>query len=279
VPVVRTRDIETYYELSGQGAPMVLVHGAFVDHRMWDPQVAFFSSRYQVLRYDLRGHGRTGPSARRQYSVQLLADDLKALLEALGITRAVICGLSLGGMVAQTFAATYPDMVERLILADTAASATLTLSDKLQTYLLAPQWMMQAMIRVLGTETFVGLSFKLAVAMRSSAWFGRDPAIAAYVEESMRAVVTAEYLKLYGVLYGFRLQNLAAIACPTLIVNGQDESKSILRHAEIMSSLIPNAKTVTIPQAGHVANMENPEVFNHVLSAFLEGQDAAAPLS
>lgn len=279
MPVVRTNDIETFYELSGQGTPLVLVHGAFVDHRMWDPQVAFFSNGYQVLRYDLRGHGRTGPSARRQYSVQLLADDLKALLEALGITRAVICGLSLGGMVAQTFAATYPDMVERLILADTAASATLTLTDKLQTYLLAPKWMMQAMIRSMGTEKFVDVSFKLAVAMRSSAWFGRDPAIAAYVEESMRGISKAEYLKLYGVLYDFRLQNLAAISCPTLILNGQDESKSILRHTEIMRSLIPDATSCTVPHAGHVANLENPDFFNRVLKAFLDGQGVSASLS
>ena len=139
MPVAKIRDTETYYEVAGEGPALVLVHGAFVDHRMWDEQFGRFAEDYRVIRYDLRGHGKTGATSRSKYSIGLFADDLKDLLDHLEIERATVCGLSLGGMIAQAFAVKYPDRLDALVLADTAVSVSLTWTDKLQRYVIAPK--------------------------------------------------------------------------------------------------------------------------------------------
>ena len=86
MPSIRTDDINTWYERKGKGYPIVFVHGAFVSSIMWDPQVDYYSQRgYETITYDIRGHGNTGGSPKKKYSVELFADDLHKLLETLGI--------------------------------------------------------------------------------------------------------------------------------------------------------------------------------------------------
>src|SRR5437764_10880073 len=104
-----------YYESVGSGAPLVLIHGFALDARMWDPQIAPFAERYHVIRYDLRGFGRSALPDGTAYSAP---GDLKALLEYLGVGEAVIVGLSMGGGVAMSFALTYPEATRALILVD-----------------------------------------------------------------------------------------------------------------------------------------------------------------
>jgi pimeloyl-ACP methyl ester carboxylesterase len=82
----------------------MLVHGGFANHKLWHPHVAFFSDRFQVIRYDLRGHGQTGGTKSSSYTIDLFAEDLKALLDILEFNQVILCGLSLGGMIAQAFA-------------------------------------------------------------------------------------------------------------------------------------------------------------------------------
>jgi pimeloyl-ACP methyl ester carboxylesterase len=270
VPVARIEDTQTYYEVSGDGPPLVLLHGAFVDGRMWDPQFEHFANRYRVVRYDLRGHGRTGPSDRESYSIELFADDLKALLDLLGIERATVCGLSLGGMVGQSFAVKYPGALDALVLSDTAVSVSLTWTDRLQRYVLAPKWAMLLAIRLMSVRRFVEFSFWLSRVMRSEDWFGRDPAVRSYVEGAMLNLSTEEYLKIYDAIYDFGLLDLARIEAPTLILNGEHESKSTFRHAREMERLIPDTETKIIPRAGHVSNMENPEAFNAAVEDFVK---------
>jgi pimeloyl-ACP methyl ester carboxylesterase len=248
---------------------LVLVHGAFVDCRMWEPQIEPFAQSFQVVRYDLRGHGQTGETQETKYSIDVFADDLNALLDALGLEQVVLCGLSLGGMIAQSFAVRYTDRLRALILADTAVSVSLTLSDKFQRYILAPKWLMLATIRWLSVPRFVDFSFKLAQSTRSSDWFGRDPETAKYVRQAMLKTATSEYLKIYDAIYDFDLLDLAAINVPTLILNGEHESKSVFRHTEEILKLIPNAEAYVIPNAGHTSNMENPEAFNDRVGVFL----------
>ena len=96
MPTVRTNDIETYYERRGSGPPLVFVHAAILDHAQWDPQVDALSDQYTTVAYDVRGHGRTGGSARNRYSIDLFADDLDALITALDLDDPVVVGLSTG---------------------------------------------------------------------------------------------------------------------------------------------------------------------------------------
>lgn len=108
------------YERTGLGPDLVLIHSLGADLGLWDEVVDAFSARYRVLRYDVRGHGRsTAPCG--EVSIDLLRNDLRALLDDLHIERAHIAGLSMGGMIAMAFAAAHPARVDRLVLADTAS--------------------------------------------------------------------------------------------------------------------------------------------------------------
>jgi pimeloyl-ACP methyl ester carboxylesterase len=131
MPKIKTGDIQTYYESSGIGDPIVFIHGAWVNLKMWQPQVEYFSRSYRVITYDIRGHSETGGSARRRYSMELFADDLVALVDALKLDKPSICGISMGGMVAQAYAVKYRHQLRALVLADTAVSSALTPGDKL----------------------------------------------------------------------------------------------------------------------------------------------------
>ena len=268
MPTFETNDIETYYERTGTGSPNVFVHGGWMDHRMWAPQVETFTDEYEVITYDIRGHGRTGGSAEKRYTMELFATDLKALIEGLDIDRPVICGLSLGGMIAQTYAARYPDQLRALVLADTAVSTRLTLSDTLQT-LLFPKWAMTATVRLLGPRRWVDLAFQLATLTRGGSWFGRDEHVQSYVRETMSAFTIEEYNKIFGAIYDFGMVDLGAIAVPTLVLNGEFESDSVFRHAGTLERHIPEVETYVIPDAGHTSNMENPEGFNTAIAEFL----------
>ena len=270
MPTLDLGDLRSHYELTGSGPPLVFVHGGFVDSRMWDAQVADFAQGYRVLRYDLRGHGLTGPSDKRRYTLELFAEDLKGLLDALELERVALCGLSFGGMVAQAFAARYPERLSTLILADTAVSTTLTWSDKLQTYLLAPRWVMLPTIRLVGVKRWVRFSFWLASRTRNADWFGADKEVSDYVKGAMLTMTTAEYAKLYGAIYSFRQQDLAGVTVPTLLLNGEKESESVFTHTAQLERLLPHAEVAVVPGAGHTSNMENAGAFNALLRDFLK---------
>ncbi|MCI0575581.1 MAG: alpha/beta fold hydrolase, partial [Chloroflexi bacterium] len=106
-----------YYEVAGAGPPLVLIHGYTLDTRMWDDQFEAFAQHYQVIRYDLRGFGRSAMPTGESYTHH---EDLKALLDHLGLARAHILGLSLGGGIAVNFALAYPEATQSLILVDTS---------------------------------------------------------------------------------------------------------------------------------------------------------------
>lgn len=270
MPTIQANGITQYYEIEGEGPPLVFVHGAFVDLNLWDPQVAALRERYRVVRYDLRGHGRTGAGSQATYTIELFADDLHALLDALGLDRVVVIGLSLGGMVAQSFAVKYGDRLRGLVLCDTAVSTRLTLSDRLQRYVLFPRWLMHLTIRAVSAEGFTRFSFWLARQTRSEAWLGRNERTRAYVRECMLAVPQEEYLKIYDAIYDFDLLDLGAINAPVLVINGEHESGSVFRHTEEILRRVPEAQARVIPDAGHTSNLENPAAFNALMMDFLD---------
>ncbi|MCD1295345.1 hypothetical protein CUJ83_10070 [Methanocella sp. CWC-04] len=268
MPKVKTNDIDTYYEIAGKGQPIVFIHGGFVDHDMWAPQVEYFSRKYKVITYDLRGHGKTGGSKKKKYSIELLADDLKALIDALAIEKPVICGLSLGGMVAQAFAVKYPDSLGALILSDTAISTALTANDKIQLYTLG--WSMPLTLRLIGARRFVDYSFWMARVTKGERWFGTDEKVRDYVRQKMSEMDSDEMAKIYGAILGFRLLDLSSVRALTLITNGEFESESVLAHSKKANELIKNSTMMTIEGAGHTSNMENADGYNRALEQLLD---------
>ena len=237
---------------------------------MWAAQLEFLSRRYQVIRYDLRGHGKTGPSVRCALRGQDPFDDLEGLIGRLGLVSPIICGISLGGMIAQTYATRPTAKLKALVLADTAVSVSLTLSDKLQRYVLFPHWAMNLTIRSMSARNFTRFSFWLAQVTRSGDWFGRDEATMEYVRSRMLLMSDSEYLKIYDAIYGFKLQPLERISAPTLVLNGEYESKAVFRHTEELLNRVPRAESAIVPGAGHTSNMENPSDFNRLIAEFLD---------
>ena len=114
-----------YYEIKGQGDPLVLIHGMNLNHTMWNTQVPEFSKHYKVIRYDLRGYGKSAnPKEGESYSNHT---DLKTLLDLLNIKKTHLLGLSMGGMICQEFALRYPERLDKLVLTGTGASNSLTM--------------------------------------------------------------------------------------------------------------------------------------------------------
>ncbi len=270
MPKIQTADIKTYFEIRGNGFPLVFIHGGWVSHRMWDPQAEYFSNNYQVITYDVRGHGNTGGSRIRRYDMGLFADDLASLLEVLGIKNPVICGLSMGGMIAQAYAVRHPDNLAALILSDTAIASAYTLSDKIIKYVLGPKWLLTLMVRLLGVRRYADFAFWYAKKSRSEKWVGSNKRISDYEKQEMIQFGTAEFNKIFSALYDFKLQDLSRIKVNTLILNGEFESKAVFFHAVKFKQMIPHARSLIIPQAGHTSNLENPQAFNEAVEDFLK---------
>ncbi|MFW9918323.1 MAG: alpha/beta fold hydrolase [Candidatus Thorarchaeota archaeon] len=261
MPHVQTGNIRTYYEMQGQGPPLIFIHGAAASHDMWKPQVEYFSKTFTTLTYDIRGHQQTEGSE-GDYSFEMFADDLYELLKALEIREPVVCGLSLGGMIAQSYAVRYRDNLHGLVLADTAISSAMTVSDKI-TKALYPPSLVKWTMRRMSPEKYADWSFKF--------FEGVNPEVVEYLKSEQLKMSYDELIKIIDVIYRFKQLPLESIRVPTLVILGENERKAVFPHADKMVELIPNSRKVLVPDAGHASNLENPEFFNRELEDFVRG--------
>jgi pimeloyl-ACP methyl ester carboxylesterase len=269
MPRILCNGLSHYFELAGEGPSLVLIHGAFGDARVWEPQWRYFSRNYRVLRYDLRGHGRTGRSDLHRYTIQTYADDLVSLLDALSIESAVVCGLSWGGGIAQALAVGNPGRLKGLVLVGSTVSMSVTLGEKLLRYVLFPRRAMMLTIRILSVERFVRFSFWLAGLALGRHWLSSDQRTLEYIRQSMLQIDRSEYLKIWDAIYGFNLHPLETISCPTLVLTGERDTKMVLRHAGEILRRVPGAEARSLPAAYHALTLEQPHAFNEALEEFL----------
>ncbi|WP_227356805.1 alpha/beta fold hydrolase [Haladaptatus salinisoli] len=268
MPTVRTNDIETYYERRGTGPSIAFVHGAVLDHAQWAPQVDALGDEYATVAYDVRGHGRTGGSAKESYSVDRFADDLDALVTALDLDRPVLCGLSTGGCIAQAYAAAHPDRVAGLVLADTFTPELFDRFEWLQRSALLKATIPP--VRLVGYERVEKVLVWLHERISGKEVGGDYEKI-----ERLRAagpkMDADEFAKVIRAVATFHEAevDLRAISAPTLILYGEHEPPFIRRHAPKMEAEIPNAVVREVPDAGHASNLDNPEFFSAALREFL----------
>ncbi|MFB6308307.1 MAG: alpha/beta fold hydrolase [Haloarculaceae archaeon] len=267
MPTARTNEITTYYERRGNGRPILFVHGAIVDHSQWEPQANALADDYTTVTYDVRGHGETGSSRRSRYTVGLFADDLDALIEELDLDRPVLCGLSMGGCIAQTYAATRPDRIAGLVLADTFSPHLLDWRDRLQFLLLRAT---VPPVRVVGYQRVEKAMVWLQERIQGAGVSGDYEQI-----ERLRAagpeMTSDEFAKVIRALVGFRNEtpDLSAIQVPTLVLYGEHDAGFIRRQVPHLASLLPNATVREVPDAGHVSNLDNPDYVTAALREFL----------
>lgn len=270
MPKIKINGLDHYYEQEGRGPSLVFIHGAFGDARMWDPQWRYFASKYSLLRYDLRGHGRTGKSILGQYTIETFSDDLASLLDSLDIQSSIICGQSLGGSIAQAFAVRSPNRLKGLILSSSMIAIDWTMMDKLLCRVFFPDWAMTSTIRLLSVKDFARFSIWLGRLTMGRHVLGHDNDLYDYLEECMLQIERNEYLKIWKALYDFKPFPLEKITCPSLVLNGERESKNMFLHTKEILRCIPQAHAEIIQGVHHVSNIENPAAFNVYLEEFLQ---------
>lgn len=269
MPRILINGASHYYEQAGEGPALAFIHGAFGDGRMWDPQWVHFSSRCRVLRYDLRGHGRTGPSRLETYAMETFADDLAELFQRLGIESAVLCGLSWGGSIAQVFALRHPQKLRALVLVGATAAMGIGFREQLLRYVLMPEFALLLAIRTLRVEDFVRFSFWLSDLALGRDWLSGEASFREYLQQTMLAITRQEYAKIWQAIYGFDLQPLERISCPTLVMTAENDNRMVQHHAAEILRRIPHASRRVLPAAYHALPLEQPEMFNQALEEFL----------
>ncbi len=257
MPRLQLKDISLYYEVAGEGDPVVFIHGLGSSTRDWEYQVPFFAQRFRVIVFDVRGHGRSdkppGP-----YSVPMFAQDTAALIRALEAAPAHVVGISMGGMIAFQLAVDEPELVRSLVVVNSGPEVVArTLQERLQIlqrFLIVRLLGMRKMGEVLSKRLFPNPDQAQLRKIFVERWAENDPR--AY-REAMRALV------------GWSVADrLSEIRCPTLVI-ASDQDYTPVSAKEAYVSRIPNARLVVIPNAHHAVTVERPEAFNQILLDFL----------
>jgi 3-oxoadipate enol-lactonase len=243
-----------FYEANGAGEPVVFIHAFSVDRRMWAPQVAEFDTRFRVVRYDLRGHGRSAaPSG--PYTAH---DDLREVLDALGISRATLVGLSAGSEVATNFALAYPNRVSRLVLA----------APGLGGYRVPPLPWATQVFEAAGKGDGQGAARLWAdtpiMALRRNA----------AASDVVRALVMDNW-QLWTIrrteqpLTPPAVNRLGEIKVPVLVIAGDQDLPHIRDIAGLIAKGVADGRLVEIAGAGHIVNLDATAAFNEALASFL----------
>lgn len=257
---VDSRHIE-YLDTGGAGTPVLLVHAFPLRADMWEPQMESLGDRWRFIAPDLKGFGGSdAPEDASGYSVDSFADDLKAVLDELGIDRAVLVGLSLGGYVAFAFLRKYRSSVSALVLADTRAEADAPENVEKRTN-------QQGLVREQGPGA---LTDGLVGALLGEPTREKKPDVVATVRSLMENPA-AGYIGALEAMKGRpdSTGDLASIDVPTLIVVGENDALTPPELSRKMHEHIGGSRLVVIPEAGHLSNLEAPEAFNGALAEFL----------
>jgi len=265
---IQAGGIATHYELSGAGAALVLIHGFTDNLTMWFNQVPVFSRHFKVLTYDVRGHGGTEiPESR--FSMEIFADDLRALLEALDIDRTCVLGYSMGGRIALQFALRHPEMTSGLIFANSGVLGSDVQPTPEQLAQLVER--RKQMVELFETRDIEAIADGMAERSFSPGMRDEDPALfQKYVDVKLRND-PAHYLAIMGAMVQAVTNppDLTRLECPALIIAGERDGFMSLDEARSMERAIRDV-TVTILPTGHAAALESPRAFNRAVLDFMD---------
>ena len=244
--------INIYYEDHGDGFPVILSHGYSATAQMWQPQVDGLSHKYRIVTWDMRGHGQTdSPERQEEYSKAHTVEDMRGLFQRLGISEAVVGGLSMGGYMSLAFHLKYPEMVRALILCDTGPGYR-SEEPRAGWNRMAEEWAKgfeERGLEALGAGTEV-------------------QATARYHRSALGLAKAAR-----GMLSQFDstvIESLPHIRVPTLVIVGEQD-KPFLAPSDYMATKIAGARKVVIEGAGHASNIEGAAAFNAAVLEFLDG--------
>jgi pimeloyl-ACP methyl ester carboxylesterase len=271
MPKARVGGVSLYYEEVGQGTPLVFVHEFAGDCWSWRPQVQFFSRRYRTIAFSARGYPPSDvPLDVKAYSQQQAADDIKGVLDHLGIRQAHVCGLSMGGYATLHFGLSYPERALSLVVAGAGYGS----EDHVK-----HQADLDVVVRRLETE---GME-------RVADFYGRGPTRVQFIEKDLvgwqefrdrlaAGSAPGHALTLRGVQMLrpsiFDLgDRMAKLPVPTLVMTG-DEDEPCLEPGIYMKRKIMTSGLVVFPKSGHAINLEEPDLFNRLVLDFLTAVEA-----
>ena len=266
-----TGPIELYYEETGQGFPLIWCHEYGGDSRSWEPQVRYFSRRYRVITWNYRGYPPSEvPTDPAAYSVEIVVEDLVGLMRHLGIRRAHVGGLSMGGGVALNFGIRYPDMAESLVVA-AAGSGTVGREEFLKGSERVAQ-LCETKGAEAKAEYFAGLATRRGFA-------DKDPRGWAEFLRNVRdhsgigSALTMRGAQMKRKTIHELQPELERMTVPSLILLG-DQDEPCLEPGLFMKRHLPHAGLLILPMTGHTANIEEPALFNQHVAEFLAGVES-----
>lgn len=266
--IAEVNGTKLYYEIQGEGPSLVLIPGGGFDRRMWDDQMQALSGTYQVIRYDVRGNGKSAMPTKPFSDVE----DLYQLLNKLNVKKTHLVGLCLGSRIAIEFSLAHPEMVETL----TASSPSLI------GFPYSPevvQGLMMATFSIQNDDGTPAGEVWLKDPFNGPAM--ENPAVARKLRpiavENSRSWLVNPFFRLP--LFPLAIQRLKEIRVPTLVVVGERDLPDIHKIAQMLETSVAGSKKVSIAGAGHMVNVEKPEEFNKAVLGFLgdgKQRDAAA---
>ena len=250
MPTLNRDGVHLHYEIYGQGPAILLSHGYSATSEMWRGQIQALSRRHQLLVWDMRGHGQSDyPEEVSAYSEEATVADMAALLDAGGIDRAIVGGLSLGGYMSLAFHRVHPERVRALLIIDTGPGFK---NDEAR-----ERWNQRA-VQYAGRFEAEGLGYlrSLSPEMAMSSHRSANGLIRA-----ARGMLTQRDDRV--------IKSLPDIRVPSLVIVGAGDAP-FLAAADYMAAKIPHSAKVVIPNAGHSSNIDQPELFNQAVLQFLE---------
>lgn len=257
-----------HYDMRGTGDPLVLIHSGIADLRLWDDQMDAFAAHHCVIRYDVRGYGRT-PHPPGTFAHH---DDLRALLDHLGVDQAGVLGCSMGGAIAIDFTLAYPQRVTALVPVASAVGGY----DPDESDVVAKEKREKLFAEV--NAAYDNGDLEGAAHLLAKVWMDGPKRLPDQVDPMVRARATAMMIDLFKLpedagteqpLEPPAVSRLAEIKVPTLVVVGNYDVEKILMAADYLAGSISVARKMVIPNVAHYPNMERPAEFNQAVLDFL----------
>jgi 3-oxoadipate enol-lactonase len=262
--------IRIYWREDGAGEPIVFLHAFPLSARMWDAQLSALPAGWRGIAPDLRGFGRTTAGTAGPHSMELMAEDVVALLDHLNLRHAVFCGLSMGGYVAFALLRKHPDRVRGLILANTRAAADTAESKQSRAEL-------AARVRAQGTRAVVEAMLSKLLSDHAQA---DRPELVSELQQLMMANQPEQVARaLEGIAERPAAEDLfAGIHVPVLVIHSDEDAIIPTGEAQIMARGIRGARLQMVHDAGHISNLEHPAVFSSYIADFLQHLPPALPI-
>jgi 3-oxoadipate enol-lactonase len=261
MPKVRVNGIDLFYDIKGEGEPLLLIAGFLSDHTYWSLLMPSLINHYQVIRFDNRGMGRsTAPDD--PCSIQQMASDAAALLDHIGIEKAHVAGHSMGGQIAQELALAYPEKAQSLILVSSWAKGDALFNSVIATWgdlahTVDPRLYLQVILPWVFSDTFYSTPgmIEMVVNLNLNNPFPPSPQRIYHQSQAIMAADTKD-----------RLKN---IHCPTLVLIGNQDILTPLKYAEELAQGIPKAELMILDAGGHALLVESPESVASAILQFL----------